>query len=127
MSRVNKVILGTHAGYLIANIVTANGGIVAISGTHVVCSSALHHSTPVVVCSPLHTLSPLYPYDTAIFNLCVSPEPLYGFKSGEETLNVDLPNPYYDYVPPELLSLFITNIGPHPPSYIQRLVAEHHE
>nr|KAJ3418299.1 Translation initiation factor eIF-2B subunit beta [Polyrhizophydium stewartii] len=103
MSRVNKVILGTHA-------VTANGGLVAISGSHVVAACAKHHSTPVVVCAGLHTLSPIYPYDTDAFNLCVSPNAMSNFEDAEVTKDVDLPNPFYDYVAPEFLALFITNI-----------------
>ncbi|KAJ1334434.1 hypothetical protein BSLG_007589 [Batrachochytrium salamandrivorans] len=103
MSRVNKVILGTHA-------VTANGGIVAISGSQVVAAAAKHHSAPVVVCTGLHSLSPIYPYDTDAFNLCVSPSTMSNFNDAEVTKNVDLPNPYYDYVAPEFLSLFITNM-----------------
>ena len=33
-------------------------------------------------------------------------------------------NPAYDYVPPELVSLLITNQGAHLPAYIYRLLAE---
>jgi translation initiation factor eIF-2B subunit beta len=120
MSRVNKVILGTHA-------VTANGGVIAASGSQIACSAARHHSTPVVVCAPLHTLSPQYPYNTDDYNHCISPHPVFNFAHGELIENVDMPNPLYDYVAPELLSLFITNIGPYPPSSIQRIVTEHHE
>ena len=106
---------------------------VATCGSHVVAAAAKHHSTPVVVLSPLHTLSPLYPYDTNVFNLCVSPQSLcpftegFAFNLGDLIRKVDLPNPTFDYIPPDLITLFLTNIGPHPPSYIQRLVAEHHE
>jgi translation initiation factor eIF-2B subunit beta len=38
--------------------------------------------------------------------------------------NAEIPNPTFDYVEPDLLSLIITNIGPHPPSEIQRLLSE---
>ncbi|KAI8925806.1 hypothetical protein BC831DRAFT_459496 [Entophlyctis helioformis] len=117
MSRANKVILGAHA-------VLANGGVVAVSGSHIVASSAKHHSTPVVVLAGLHTISPTYPYDTGVFNLCVSPNAANNFENAEKLKDVDLPTPLYDYVAPEFVSLFITNIGPHPPTYIQRLVSE---
>lgn len=123
MARVNKVILGAHA-------VTANGGIVATTGTQIVCAAAKHHSTPVVVCSSLHALTPSYMHDTDAYLLCVSPQPVLSFENGDQFQNVDIPNPYYDYVQPELLSLIITNMyfllisGPHPPSEVQRLVSE---
>eukprot|EP00842_Homolaphlyctis_polyrhiza_P004044 jgi/Hompol1/4640/HPOL_001820-RA len=109
MSRVNKVILGAHA-------VTANGGLIAISGSNAVAISAKFHSTPVVVCAGLHTLSPDYPYDTDSFNLCVSPNSMSNFEDAEFTKDVELPNPHYDYISPDYLSLFITNIGAHPSS-----------
>lgn len=38
--------------------------------------------------------------------------------------NVDVINPWYDYVPSDGVSIFITNQGAHPPSYIYRLLTE---
>lgn len=35
-------------------------------------------------------------------------------------------NPAYDYVPPHLISLFITDSGGHAPSYVYRLLAEYY-
>ena len=37
-----------------------------------------------------------------------------------------VPNPAFDYVPPELVSLLITNSGPSHASYIYRLLAEYY-
>lgn len=37
-----------------------------------------------------------------------------------------VPNPTMDYVPPELISLFITDTGGHTPSYVYRLLAEYY-
>ncbi|KAI9106227.1 hypothetical protein DFS34DRAFT_53474 [Phlyctochytrium arcticum] len=115
MSRVNKVILGAHA-------VTANGGVVAECGSSVVAAAAKEYSTPVVVCTGLHKLSPSYPYDTDIFNLCTNPDPVYNFDAGDIIEKVDIVNPQFDYVGPEDVSLFITNVGTHPPSFVQRLI-----
>ena len=39
---------------------------------------------------------------------------------------VSVLNPTADYIPPELVSLFITNAGGHNPSYIYRLLAEYY-
>lgn len=44
---------------------------------------------------------------------------------GEGTY-VHAPNPTLDYVPPELISLFITDTGGHTPSYVYRLLAEYY-
>ena len=115
MSRVNKVILGTHA-------VLANGGLIAISGSHMMASAAKHHSIPVVVCTGLYKLSPLYPYDEDSFNVSMNPDSILGFEEGDLIEKVDVTNPYYDYVSPTLVDLFLTNQGGHPPSYLYRLM-----
>lgn len=39
---------------------------------------------------------------------------------------VHIPNPMFDYVPPELISLFVTDTGGYTPSYIYRLLAEYY-
>ena len=36
------------------------------------------------------------------------------------------PNPFLDYVPPDLISLFITDSGCHCPSYVYRLLTEYY-
>lgn len=107
MSRVNKVILGTHAGtappeflfpgtlayflrdhdthqfpFAILCVVLANGGLVAISGSHMMAAAAKHHSIPVVVCTGLYKLSPLYPYDEDSFNVTMNPDSVLGFEEG---------------------------------------------
>ncbi len=53
MSRVNKVIIGTHT-------VMANGGLKAINGSHTIALAAKHHSVPLIVCAPMFKLSPQY-------------------------------------------------------------------
>ncbi|KAF9121929.1 Translation initiation factor eIF-2B subunit beta [Mortierella sp. 14UC] len=120
MSRVNKVILGTHA-------VLANGGLVAISGTHMMAAAAKHHSIPVVVCTGLYKLSPLYPHDEDSFNVVMNPDAVLGFEEGELMEKVTVTNPYYDYVSPDFVNLFITNQGGHPPSYLYRLIVENYD
>lgn len=62
--------------------VLANGGLVAVGGTHMVAAAAKHHATPVLVCAALYKLSPLYPYDEDYFNMCVAPDPVLGFDEG---------------------------------------------
>jgi len=49
MSRVNKVIVGTHA-------VLANGGLKAVSGSHTVALAARHYSVPVCIRLCTHSL-----------------------------------------------------------------------
>lgn len=76
MSRVNKVILGAHA-------VLANGGLVAVSGSHAIAAAARYHHTPVVVCNGLYKLSPLQPFDDHTYNVACQPNASLRFEDGE--------------------------------------------
>lgn len=119
MSRVNKVIIGTHS-------VMANGGLRAACGTHSVALAAKHYSVPVIVLSPMYKLSPQYlcSYDQDSFNSFVSPEGVLNYSDGDILLNVNVYNPVFDYVPPELVTLYLSNTGGHAPSYVYRLLSE---
>lgn len=105
MSRVNKVIIGTHT-------VMANGGLQAITGSHTVAQAAKHYSVPVMVLLPLYKLSPLYlcSREQDAFNKYTAP--INGIIDGSNAPlmeRIQAYNPVFDYVPPELVTLFITN------------------
>ena len=103
MSRVNTVICGTSA-------VLANGGLLAPCGTHIVAHSAKLHSVPFIVCNGIYKLTPSYPIDQYTFNNKTNPSEIISFKEGNSLDNVNVENPAYDYVSPELVSLFISNV-----------------
>ncbi|XP_046997704.1 translation initiation factor eIF-2B subunit beta [Schistocerca americana] len=119
MSRVNKVIIGTHT-------VMANGGLRALCGSHTVALAAKHFSVPVIVLAPMYKLSPKYlcSYDQDAFNSFVSPEGVLSYADGAILSKTHVFNPVFDYVPPDLVTLFISNTGGHSPSYIYRLLSE---
>nr|CAD7202546.1 unnamed protein product [Timema douglasi] len=119
MSRVNKVIIGTHT-------VMANGGLRAVCGSHTVALAAKHYSVPVIVLAPLYKLSPQYlcSYEQDAFNSFVSPEGILHYSDGAIRSKVHVYNPVFDYVPPELVTLFVSNTGGHAPSYVYRLLSE---
>ena len=119
MSRVNKVIIGTQ-------LIMANGGLKTFSGAYGVCLAANVHSVPVLVVCGLYKLSPFYPFDHDNFNDMMSPSLIIQQPSlgQEDLLTVYVPT--YDYVPPELISLYITNEGGYNPFYIYRLLSEHY-
>ncbi|KAK0211020.1 eukaryotic translation initiation factor 2B beta subunit [Desarmillaria ectypa] len=118
MSRVNKVILGAHA-------ILANGGMFATSGAQIAATAARAHSTPVVVCAGQFKVTPLWnlyhEYGALDFS---DPSKVLGFEEGDLVDKVDVVNPFYDYVCPELVDAYITNDGDHPPSSIYRLLKE---
>eukprot|EP00003_Mantamonas_plastica_P002464 TRINITY_DN11867_c1_g1_i5.p1 TRINITY_DN11867_c1_g1~~TRINITY_DN11867_c1_g1_i5.p1 ORF type:complete len:179 (-),score=51.15 TRINITY_DN11867_c1_g1_i5:14-550(-) len=120
MARVNKVIIGVHA-------VMANGGCITHTGGHLIALAAKHYSVPVVVCTGLYKLSPQYPYDQDSVNDLSSPFNILKFEDASFLEDVHVINPAFDYVPPELISLFIVPSGGHSPSYIYRLLADNYD
>jgi len=118
MARVNKVIVGTHA-------VMANGGLISQSGTHMIAQAAKHFNVPFVVCTGLYKLSPLYAHDQDSFNELKAPSEVLSCENAQK-YDVAVKNPAWDYTPPELVSLYITNSGAYSPTYIYRLLAEYY-
>jgi len=121
MSRVNKVIIGTHA-------VFANGGLLAHSGTHGLALAAQFYSVPIVVVTGLYKLSTVYAYDQDTFNEHDAPSNLIGYEQQSEYIdNVSIQNPVFDYIKPEYVDIFLTNAGGHAPSYMYRLLSEYYD
>ncbi|GBG86792.1 hypothetical protein CBR_g42076 [Chara braunii] len=110
MARSNMVLIGAHA-------VMANGGVIAPAGSHVAALAAKRHAVPFVVLAAIHQLCPVYSDAPDIvrnegrlasemlnygeFSDCMESE------DGEPLLQVL--NPAFDYIPPELVSLLVTD------------------
>jgi translation initiation factor eIF-2B subunit beta len=101
MSVVNKVILATHA-------VIANGGLVAAAGARIIAKAARHHRKPVIVLSGVYKLSPETPFEPPIEYGDTGK--IISFEDGDLVEKLDVDNPLFDYVPPELVELYITNL-----------------
>ncbi|KAM3356647.1 translation initiation factor eIF-2B subunit beta [Capsicum galapagoense] len=123
ISRVNMVIVGVHA-------VMANGGVIAPVGMNMVALAAQKHAVPFVVVAGIQKLCPSYPHNPEVcLNDMRSPAELlefgrlFGVDSGAP---LQVVNPGFDYVAPELVSLLITDIGGHNPSYMYRLISDYY-
>lgn len=118
MSRVNKVIIGTHS-------VLADGGLRAASGGFTVALAAKHYSVPVIVLVPMFKLSPVFlcDFEQEAFNLVGSTESVLPYNT-QISRSVKAYAPVFDYVPPELITLFISSSGGYTPSYVYRLLIE---
>ena len=122
MARVNKVLLPAHA-------VLANGGLVAPSGCNIVALAAKQNSVPVVAVAGMFKLCPLYPHEGQdTLNDLISPSSVVDYSlMGDPVLSeVEYVNPVHDYITPQLIDLYVTNIGGFQPSYIYRLLAEYY-
>eukprot|EP00252_Welwitschia_mirabilis_P025097 TRINITY_DN7710_c0_g1_i1.p1 TRINITY_DN7710_c0_g1~~TRINITY_DN7710_c0_g1_i1.p1 ORF type:complete len:416 (-),score=80.21 TRINITY_DN7710_c0_g1_i1:212-1459(-) len=127
ISRVNMVIVGAHA-------VMANGGVIAPIGINMVALAAHRHAVPFVVLAGTHKMCPLYPNNPEVLlNDLKSPSDLLDFGDFSEFMDggfgstrLHVVNPAFDYIPPQLVSLFITDTGGHNPSYMYRLIADYY-
>lgn len=142
MSRVNKVILSAHS-------MMANGAIKAPASSHSIALAAKHFSVPLIVCCPMYKLTPSYlvSHDTTAFKQfsnihAAYPEPYTpstcrklascdreeclpkGHQRAAINGTIDALHSTFDYVPPELITLFVSNIGGSSPSYVYQLLNE---
>ncbi|TXT13005.1 hypothetical protein VHUM_01406 [Vanrija humicola] len=121
MPRVTKVLLGAHS-------VSANGGLFALAGSLAAVLAAKTHAKPVVVTTGQFKFAPVWnlyhEYDALDFQ---GPGPVIGYDhtgGGGGFEGVEVSDPHYDYIRPELINLYATNVGDHPPSYIYRIIKE---
>jgi len=122
MARVNKVLLPAHA-------VLANGGLIAPSGSNMVALAAKQNSVPVVGVAGMFKLCPMYPHEGQdTLNDLISPSSVmdYSLMGNPVLSEVEFVNPVHDYIPPQLIDLYVTNIGGFQPSYVYRLLAEYY-
>ena len=123
MSRISKVILGTHA-------VRADGSLLAITGSLPVCRAAAAQRVPVVVLTGMFKVSPDFSFSANEVDEwdAGAPHELLRVRAGDTDdaeeeqdpitqeelqsvkVDVEVLSPYYDRVPQELVSLFITNM-----------------
>ncbi|KAJ4893087.1 NagB/RpiA/CoA transferase-like superfamily protein [Raphanus sativus] len=98
--------------------------------------AAKKHAVPFVVLAGSPKLCPLYPHNPEVLlNELRSPSELLDFGEFSDCLDfgagsgsplLQVVNPTFDYVPPNLVSLFITDTGGHNPSYMYRLIADYY-
>ena len=75
-------------------------------------------------------LCPMYPhegqdtYQDLISPAALLPKDISSTIDFENDSLVDLISPVHDYISPDLVSLFVTNIGGFEPSYVYRLLVE---
>jgi translation initiation factor eIF-2B subunit beta len=143
MAICSKVLIGCEN-------VLANGGLLARMGTHALCIAARHFSVPVLVVTMTLKMTPHYPSDATCSTLVKisrhrAEEHQAGiwevFSGPLETLPaahlhpvdvhqgailLDTPSAMIEYVPADLISLFVTNDGEYTVSQIHRIVRDNY-
>ncbi|XP_045541077.1 translation initiation factor eIF-2B subunit beta isoform X2 [Papilio machaon] len=77
----------------------------------------------VLALAPLYKLSPLHACEQHHFNVPDSAHSALPYQSSESA-TARVVAPRYDFIPPNHITLFITNLGGSSPSYIYRLLSE---
>ncbi|GMG02825.1 unnamed protein product [[Candida] boidinii] len=103
MSRVGKVLIGARS-------VFANGGCVTAAGVATVCECAKEHRTPVFTVAGLYKLSPTYPFDRDNLIEVGNSGKVIPYEDNDLMGKCEVSNPLYDYVIPEHIDIYITNI-----------------
>ncbi|GME93523.1 unnamed protein product [[Candida] boidinii] len=103
MSRVGKVLIGARS-------VFANGGCVTAAGVATVCECAKEHRTPVFTVAGLYKLSPTYPFDRDNLIEVGNSGKVIPYEDNDLMGKCEVSNPLYDYVIPEHIDIYITNM-----------------
>ncbi|KIS71086.1 translation initiation factor eIF2B subunit beta [Mycosarcoma maydis] len=129
MPRVSKVVLGAHA-------VLANGGAICVAASYATSLAAQQHSVPVMILTGVFKICPEwsgihhFAHGAASDGAALAPAALVDYATSSSIVeHAEIVSNAFDYVPPHLVHVFITNLGEHPPSYVYRLVKEnyHHD
>jgi len=117
MSRVDKVIMSAHG-------VMANGGLISATGGLMIAHAAKAHQVPTFVLGSLYKFTPLHPVDSLTYNEFLEPEKIFRLTNDDVFENIDVIVPKFDYVPPKLVSLILTNQEGYTPENIYRAFNE---
>ena len=103
-----KVFLGARA-------ILVNGGLITYGGAYNICLSAkmLPFHIPVIIVGGTTKLTPMYSFKHQLYNEYLSPDLIFGknVKYKGDISNIQFNNPAFDYVPPDLITIYATNYG----------------
>ena len=103
MSRVNEVILGTHA-------VLADGSLVAAAGSRSIAKAANMHKTPVIILAAVFKLCPTYLFGMDTYMHFGGTSIIFSKEDADLINDVEVDNPLYDHIPFGLIDLYVTNL-----------------
>lgn len=120
MLRVGKVIIGALG-------VCANGGCLLNAGVGYIVECAKEFKTPVCAVAGLYKLSPVYPYNSMDLVEMGNAGKVLPYSESQLVDSVAaVGNPLTDYVSPDNIDIYITNLGGFAPSFIYRIVLDNY-
>ena len=110
-----KVFLGAKA-------ILVNGGLITYGGAYNICLLANKFSNPVIIVAGTTKLTPMYSFKHELYNEYLSPDLIFGKNMDYQgdISNIQFNNPSLDYVPPNLISMYATDIGILNPKYLYK-------
>ena len=110
-----KVFLGAKA-------ILVNGGLITYGGAYNICLLANKFSNPVIIVAGTTKLTPMYSFKHELYNEYLSPDLIFGKNMDYEgdISNIQFNTPSLDYVPPNLISMYATDIGILNPKYLYK-------
>ncbi len=104
----------------------ANGGILGTSGALLIALACKAHLVPFIVVGGIYKLTPKVPFEQDTYNELINPGEIFKLTSEEKIENIKVIIPGFDYISPEYITLYITNLGEHTPAYIYRVFSEYY-
>lgn len=101
--RVNKVIFGAKAVY-------QNGGLLVDSGSCIAAQAAHEYLKPVIVLCGVYKFCPEDPSDEVSRGELGNPSSYVSYANGPEVDALEIENTVTDYIPPELVDVYLTNL-----------------
>ncbi len=111
---------------LSARGVLADGAALVNSGAYNIALAAKTHAVPVIVLAGSYDISPKTREDEGFGRVYGLGSPATALAYGRDGADPDavVINPSFEYLPPELISVFVTDHGVHCPGFINVLLAE---
>ena len=90
--------------------ILSNGGFVGNSGSKSIASCARHHNVPVIALGAIYRLSPIFPYNPKEIVQGTGPPSSIRYEESAMIEDVQTSNFISDYVGPDMIGLFVTNV-----------------
>ena len=110
-----KVFLGAKA-------ILNNGGLIAYGGSYNICLLSSMFSNPVIIAAGATKLTPMYSLKHEFYNEYISPDLIFGknMNYNGDISNIQFNTPSLDYIPPNLISMYATDIGILNPKFLYK-------
>ncbi|KAK0426374.1 hypothetical protein QR680_009675 [Steinernema hermaphroditum] len=119
MRQTTRVVLSAVA-------VLPDGSCIAPTGSLTICLAAKRHSVPVLFCASFYKLCPSFIPDVDSAVGLGSPASVLPFSESQCYPTAEVINPFFDFIPSHLVSLYITHTSAVAPSHIYRLIGDYY-